>query len=168
MVQPRVTKAEWGREGRAGGLRASFWFARWIGSAGRGSAGLRQVLGSRSPRGHAPVADGQVSRGSHEGTKTARPGRFRPNLWSRNLGCHAQDRYPLRNYVEWTRFAGDSPLSELYSEANCALDDLPFTKDFELLYTQLPTRADVSLDRHYVCKALYKALKASKLIRNER
>lgn len=59
-------------------------------------------------------------------------------------------------------------LSELYAEANCTLDDLPYTEEFERLYSQFLTRAGVSLDRHYVWKALCNARKASKLVRKER
>ena len=59
-------------------------------------------------------------------------------------------------------------LSELYTEANRTLDDLPYTEGFERLYSQFLTRPGVSLDRHYVWKAMCKARKASKLIRKER
>lgn len=59
-------------------------------------------------------------------------------------------------------------LSELYAEAGCTLDDLPYTEDFERLYGQFLTRAAVSLDRHSVWKALCNARKASKLVRKRR
>jgi hypothetical protein len=55
-------------------------------------------------------------------------------------------------------------LVELYDEANCkSSDDLPYTEEFERLYSQFLTRADVSMDRHYVWKALCKVRKAGKL-----
>jgi hypothetical protein len=38
-------------------------------------------------------------------------------------------------------------LSELYAEANCTLDDLPYSEEFEQLYAQFLTRAGVSIDR---------------------
>lgn len=59
-------------------------------------------------------------------------------------------------------------LSELYAEANCTLDDLPYTEAFERLYSQFLARAGVSLDRHYVWKALCNARKAGKLVRKKR
>ena len=59
-------------------------------------------------------------------------------------------------------------LSELYAEANCTLDDLPYTEEFERLYSEFLTRAGVSLDRHDVQKTLCNARKASKLVRKER
>ena len=59
-------------------------------------------------------------------------------------------------------------LSELYAEANSTLDDLPYTEESERLYSQFLTRAGVSLDRHYVWKALCNARKASKRVRKRR
>lgn len=59
-------------------------------------------------------------------------------------------------------------LSELYAEVDCTLDDLPYTEEFERLYAQFLTRAGVSIERHYVWKALCNARKASKLIRKAR
>jgi hypothetical protein len=59
-------------------------------------------------------------------------------------------------------------LSELYAEVNCTLDDLPYTEEFERLYSQFLSRAGVSLDRRYVWKALCNARKASKLVRKKR
>lgn len=59
-------------------------------------------------------------------------------------------------------------LSELYAEANCTLDDLPYTEAFERLYSQFLARAGVSLDRRYVWKALCNARKAGKLVRKKR
>jgi len=59
-------------------------------------------------------------------------------------------------------------LSELYAGANCTVDDLPYTEEFERLYLQFLRRAGVSLDRHYVWKALCNARKASKLMHKER
>lgn len=59
-------------------------------------------------------------------------------------------------------------LSELYAEADCTLDDLPYTDEFERLYAQFLARSGVSLDRHYVWKALCNARKARKLVRKER
>jgi hypothetical protein len=59
-------------------------------------------------------------------------------------------------------------LSELYADANRTLDDLPYTEEFERLYSEFLKRAGVSLDRHYVWKALCNARKARKLIRKER
>jgi hypothetical protein len=59
-------------------------------------------------------------------------------------------------------------LSELYAEAPCTLDDLPYSEEFERLYSQFLTRAGLSLDRHYVWKALCNARKAGKLVRKVR
>jgi hypothetical protein len=59
-------------------------------------------------------------------------------------------------------------LVELYADADCTLDDLPYTDAFEQLCSQFWSRAGVSLDRHYVWKALCNARKASKLMRKER
>lgn len=59
-------------------------------------------------------------------------------------------------------------LAELYAETDCTLDDLPYTDAFERLYLQFLTRAGVSLERHYVWKALCNARKSSKLVRKER
>jgi hypothetical protein len=60
-------------------------------------------------------------------------------------------------------------LSELYAEAACkSSDDLPYTPEFEQLYSQFLARTGISLDRHYVWKALCNARKASKLVRKER
>jgi hypothetical protein len=60
-------------------------------------------------------------------------------------------------------------LTELYAEANCtSSDDLPYTEEFDRLYSQFLTRAGVSLDKHYVWKALCNARKAGKLVRKER
>jgi hypothetical protein len=59
-------------------------------------------------------------------------------------------------------------LPALYAEAHCALDDLPYAEEFERLSSRLLTRAGVSLDRHYVWKALRNARNASKLVRKER
>jgi hypothetical protein len=59
-------------------------------------------------------------------------------------------------------------LAELYAESDSTLDDLPYTEEFERLYSQFLARTGVSLDRHYVWKALCNARKASKLVRKER
>jgi arylsulfatase A-like enzyme len=55
-------------------------------------------------------------------------------------------------------------LSGLYAESNCTLDDLLYSDEFERLNSQLLARVGVSLERHYVCKALCIARKASKLV----
>jgi hypothetical protein len=59
-------------------------------------------------------------------------------------------------------------LSQLYAEGDGTLDDLPYTDGFERLYSQFLTRAGVSLDSHYVWKALCNARKASKVLRKQR
>jgi hypothetical protein len=59
-------------------------------------------------------------------------------------------------------------LVQLYAEAECSLDDLPYSDAFERLYAQFLTRGGVSIDRHYVWKALCNARKAGKLIRKQR
>jgi hypothetical protein len=59
-------------------------------------------------------------------------------------------------------------LLELYAETNGSTDDLPYTEEFERLYSQFLMRVGVSLDRHYVWKALCNARKSSKLVRKER
>jgi hypothetical protein len=60
-------------------------------------------------------------------------------------------------------------LTRLYAEADCkSSDDLPYTEEFERLYSQFLTRAGVSMDRHHVWKALCNARKAGKLARKVR
>lgn len=59
-------------------------------------------------------------------------------------------------------------LSEVYAESNSTLDDLPYTDEFERLYSHFLARAGVSLDRHHVWRALCNARKGSKLVRRER
>lgn len=59
-------------------------------------------------------------------------------------------------------------LAELYAECEATLDDLPYTDEFERLYSQFLARAGVSLDRHGVWRALSNARKAGKLVRKER
>jgi hypothetical protein len=58
-------------------------------------------------------------------------------------------------------------LSELYAEADCTLDDPPYTEEFERLYAQFLARAGVSFNRRHVWKPLSNARKASKLLPQE-
>jgi hypothetical protein len=90
---------------------------------------------------------------------------MRPRLLS--LFVRRRRAQPMTTHLDLTETQIDI-LAELYAEANCTPDDLPYTEEFEQLYSQFQRRTRVSLDRHYVSKALCNARKASKLVRKER
>jgi hypothetical protein len=59
-------------------------------------------------------------------------------------------------------------LCDLYGLATPALDDLPYTDDFERLYAEFTRRTGLTIERRYVWKALCNARKAGRLIRKEK
>jgi hypothetical protein len=59
-------------------------------------------------------------------------------------------------------------LTELYCETDLTVDELPFTDEFEHLYSQFPTRANLTWSRNQVWRALSNCRKASKLARKAR
>ena len=61
-----------------------------------------------------------------------------------------------------------STLSELYRKTKRTVDDLPYTEEFESLYTQFIARTGLTMTRHDVWRCLSGLRKASKLIRKER
>jgi hypothetical protein len=52
-----------------------------------------------------------------------------------------------------------------YAETTCSLDDLPYTEEFEQLYSQFLSRTGLIIERHYIWKALCNCRKAGKLVR---
>lgn len=59
-------------------------------------------------------------------------------------------------------------LRELYRKTERTVDDLPYTDDFESLYTQFVARTGLTLTRHDVWRALSSQRKARALVRKER
>lgn len=59
-------------------------------------------------------------------------------------------------------------LSELYSRIHRTVDDLPYTDDFETLYTEFIARSGVIMTRHDVWRALASQRKGKRLVRKER
>ncbi|MCA3006664.1 MAG: hypothetical protein LW650_11805 [Planctomycetaceae bacterium] len=59
-------------------------------------------------------------------------------------------------------------LRELYSSTKRTVDDLPYTEEFEWLYTQFVARTGLTMTRHDVWRALSSQRKAKELIRKER
>jgi hypothetical protein len=59
-------------------------------------------------------------------------------------------------------------LTTLYTELEAATDDLPYTPEFERLFSEFNSRTGLSLDRHDLWKALCNARKAGKLTRKMR
>jgi len=57
---------------------------------------------------------------------------------------------------------------ELYGKSHRNRDDLPYTPEFETLYSEFIGRTGLTLIRHEVWKALSNAGKASRLVRKER
>ncbi|MCI0629221.1 MAG: hypothetical protein L0Y44_01025 [Phycisphaerales bacterium] len=57
---------------------------------------------------------------------------------------------------------------DLYSRAKRTVDDLPYTDEFETLYTAFIARTGLTMTRHDVWRALASQRKASRLIRKER
>jgi hypothetical protein len=59
-------------------------------------------------------------------------------------------------------------LSDLYRRTNRTVDDLPYTEEFELLYTEFIARSGLTMTRHDVWRVLSSQRKAKRLIRKER
>ena len=59
-------------------------------------------------------------------------------------------------------------LRELYKATQRTVDDLPYTDEFESLYTQFIARTGLTITRHDVWRALSSQRKARQLIRKER
>jgi hypothetical protein len=59
-------------------------------------------------------------------------------------------------------------LIDLYARAKRTADDLPYTDEFEALYTAFIARTGLTLTRHDVWRGLSSQRKASRLIRKER
>lgn len=59
-------------------------------------------------------------------------------------------------------------LCELYKRTARTVDDLPYTDEFESLYTAFIARSGLQLTRHDVWRALSSRRKDSKLIRKQR
>lgn len=59
-------------------------------------------------------------------------------------------------------------LAELYKATKRTVDDLPYTEEFEGLYTAFIARSGLTMTRHDVWKALASARKASRLVRKQR
>ena len=59
-------------------------------------------------------------------------------------------------------------LAELYDQTPLTVDDLPYSEEFETLYTAFIARSGVTLTRHDVWRALAGCRKASRLSRKRR
>lgn len=59
-------------------------------------------------------------------------------------------------------------LIELYERTDRTADDLPYTDEFETLYTGFVARTGLTLTRHDVWRALSSQRKAKRLVRKER
>ena len=59
-------------------------------------------------------------------------------------------------------------LAELYDQTLLTVDDLPYTDEFETLYTAFIARSGLTLPPHDVWKALAGCRKASRLSRKHR
>ena len=59
-------------------------------------------------------------------------------------------------------------LAELYDQTPLTVDELPYTDDFETLYTVFIARSGRAMSRHDVWKALASCRKASRLSRKRR
>ncbi|MEX0885883.1 MAG: hypothetical protein WD009_05540 [Phycisphaeraceae bacterium] len=59
-------------------------------------------------------------------------------------------------------------LIELYERTERTADDLPYTDEFETLYTGFIARTGLTLTRHDVWRALSSQRKAKRLARKER
>jgi len=59
-------------------------------------------------------------------------------------------------------------LVELYGQTRKTVDDLPYTEEFETLYTNFIARSGRAMTRHDVWRALASQRKASRLVRKER
>ncbi len=59
-------------------------------------------------------------------------------------------------------------LSQLYRSNRRTVDDLPYTEEFEQLYTQFIARSGLIMTRHDVWRALASLRKARRLVRKQR
>ena len=59
-------------------------------------------------------------------------------------------------------------LIELYRRTKRTVDDLPYTDEFDSLYTEFVARTGLTMTRHDVWRALASQRKAKKLVRKER
>lgn len=66
------------------------------------------------------------------------------------------------------RTSDKETLAELYVRSQRTVDDLPYTEDFEALYTAFIARTGLEMTRHDVWRALASQRKASRLVRKER
>ena len=64
--------------------------------------------------------------------------------------------------------ANEDTLIELYSRTAKTADDLPYTEEFEQLYTAFIARSGLIMTRHDVWRTLTNLLKARRLVRKER
>ena len=64
--------------------------------------------------------------------------------------------------------ANEEFLAELYARAAKTLDDLPYTEEFEALYTAFIARSGQIMTRHDIWRALSNLRKARRLTRKER
>lgn len=66
------------------------------------------------------------------------------------------------------RDADKQTLIELYRSTRRTVDDLPYTDEFESLYTSFIARSGLTMTRHDVWRALASQRKARRLVRKER
>jgi hypothetical protein len=59
-------------------------------------------------------------------------------------------------------------LEELYRGMGLTLDELPYTEEFEVLYTTFVARSGLVLTRHGFWRAMANLRKASRLVRKKR
>jgi len=59
-------------------------------------------------------------------------------------------------------------LMDLYARTTRTVDDLPYTDEFESLYTSFIARSGMTMTRHDVWKALASCRKQSRLVRKQR
>lgn len=59
-------------------------------------------------------------------------------------------------------------LAELYTRTQRTVDDLPYTEEFETLYTAFVARSGVIISRHDLWRALASQRKAKRLVRKIR
>lgn len=64
--------------------------------------------------------------------------------------------------------AHEDVLLELYSRTSKTLDDLPYTEEFEDLYTAFVARSGRTMTRHDVWRVLTNLRKAKRLVRKRR
>jgi hypothetical protein len=59
-------------------------------------------------------------------------------------------------------------LIDLYRRTNRTVDDLPYTEEFEMFYTEFVARTGLIMTRHDVWRSLASQRKASRLVRKQR